>query len=209
MAEKRRDRKRRSARRPHGATREPLPIILVVTEGECTEPEYLRGFQNAVKNPRVIVETHGGKGSPKSLVEFAKNRLREAEKSAKREQDDNLKYDQVWCVFDVDEHKNLSAARETARQLEIQLAISNPCIEIWLWLHFAEQPGAKERHEIQSMMKTHIAGYDKHVNYIHYQPGYENAVRRAQKLDEMHGNPDESPNPSTGVWRLTETIRTK
>ncbi len=95
-----------------------------------------------------------------------------------------------------------------ARDNGIELAMSNPCVELWLWLHFADQPGMQHRHDLQSMMKQHIPNYDRHVDYSDYAAGYDEAVRRASRLDENANlDNDEGRNPTTGVWRLTESIR--
>ncbi|GAB4136801.1 MAG: RloB family protein [Planctomycetaceae bacterium] len=171
-----------------------------MTEGEVTEPEYLDGLKSEVKNPLVDIEVHGGIGVPRTIVEYARDRMKDAKKQAKRENDDNLKYEEVWCVFDVDDHPNLADAKEMARDNGLKLAVSNPCIEVWLWLHFAESPGMQDRNKLQKMMRKHIANYNKHVNYADYKNGYDDAVTRAKRLTE-------GVNPSTTVWRLTESIR--
>ena len=201
-----RDRKRREARRK--PFRNARSVILVVTEGKVTEPEYLRGFARAIKNSRVEIEIVGGAGVPMTIVEAAKERKRAREDQARRERDENLRYDEVWCVFDFDEHPCITDAKQMARDNGLELAISNPCIELWLWLHFAEQPGMRHRHDLQRMMRQHIPGYDKHVEYEDYSEGYENAVRRARRLDvRAKADNEEGRNPTTGVWRLTENIR--
>ena len=201
-----RNRKRRPARRvPY---KEPKPVILVVTEGKVTEPEYLNGFARATKNPRVRIEVRGGVGVPKTIVEFAKDRKIEAEEQARGAKDDNLRYDKVWCVFDFDEHPNIPDAKQMARDNGMELAMSNPCFELWLWLHFADQPGMQDRHDLQSMMKQHIPNYDKHVDYSDYAAGYDAAYGRASRLDkDAKAANEEGRNPTTGVWRLTESIR--
>lgn len=66
----RRDRNRRPARRSQ--FQKPKPVILIVCEGEVTEPQYLRGHANASKNPRVRIEVADEHGDPKHLVETAK-----------------------------------------------------------------------------------------------------------------------------------------
>jgi hypothetical protein len=203
--------KRNRTRRParHASFKHPKPVILVVTEGEITEPEYLNGFAKAMKNSRVRVEVVGGVGVPKTIVERAKSLKQDAEKKARRQSDENLRYDEVWCVFDVDQHPYIPDAKQMARDNQMQLAISNPCIELWLWLHLAEQPGMQHRHDLLDMIKTHIPNYNKHVKYSEYAPGYENAVRRAKRLDADAESVNEGGrNPTTGVWRLTESIRT-
>ncbi len=203
---RKRNRERRPARRdPY---KERKPIILIATEGEVTEPEYLEGLKRAVKNPRVEIEVFGGVGVPKTLVASAKKRKKAAEKRARRENDDNLLFDEVWCVFDVDEHPNIADAKQMAEDNDIELAISNPCFELWLYLHFAEQPGMQHRHDLQRMLKKHMPKYDKHVEYSDYAAGYDAAVKRATRLEEnAKADNDEGKNPITGVWRLTESIR--
>lgn len=201
-----RNRNRRPARRvPY---RESKPIILVVTEGKVTEPEYLYGLANVTKNPRVHIEIVGGAGAPRTIVESARDRKKEAEKQARGERDDNLRYDEVWCVFDIDQHANVPDAKQMARDNGIHLAISNPCIELWLWLHFADQPGMRHGHALYAMMKQHIPNYDKHVDYRDYLNGYDCAVKRASRLDaDAEADNDEGRNPTTSMWRLTESIR--
>lgn len=202
-----RDRKRRPARR--APFKDAKPIVLIVAEGEKTEPQYLKGFADAARNSRVRIKVVGGAGAPKTMVDTAKEMKNDAEKQAKREKDDNLLYDKVWCVFDFDDHPNIPDARQLARDNGIDLAISNPCFELWLWLHFAEQPGMQDRHVMQKMMKQYVTGYGKHVDYSSdYARGYEEAVRRARRLDEdAEADNEEGRNPTTGVWRLTVSIR--
>lgn len=202
----RRDRVRRPARRAAYIT--PKPRMLVVTEGKATEPEYLKGFVRDCHNPRVEIEVHDGVGVPKTLVEFAKQKKKSAWWQAQREKDANLAYDEVWCVFDIDQHPNVSNAKQMAKDSQIELAISNPCIELWLWLHFADAPGCIDRHVLQKSMKKHIQQYDKHVNYADYKAGYESAAARAKALDHLADSVgDLGRNPTTGMWRLTESIR--
>jgi hypothetical protein len=184
-------------------------VILVVTEGKVTEPSYLNGFRDWVHNPRVQIRMVPGAGSPGSIVNEAVTRKRSAEQLARRERDRNHAFDEVWCVFDVDEHKDMDCAEELAKQNGLSLAISNPCFELWLLLHFREQPGMQSCQSLQTMLEEHINGYDKKVDFVkQFSERYEIALGRARLLDEnaLHdGEPRR--NPSTGVWRLTESIR--
>jgi hypothetical protein len=201
-----RNRNRRPGRRP--PFRNPKPTILIVTEGEATEPEYLRGLQRACRNPRVTVRVAPEHGVPKTVVSVAKRYKDEAEAAARRERDENLAYDSVWGVFDVDDHPAIGEAKAMARDSGIDLAISNPCIELWLLLHFRDNPGMQGRETVRKKLKEHVPDYEKHVDYATYADGYAPAVRRARKLDdeaERAGEPHR--NPSTGLHRLTELIR--
>ncbi|MGP0062677.1 MAG: RloB family protein [Isosphaeraceae bacterium] len=179
MPSPRRDRDRRPGRRP--PFREPLPIILIVCEGKKTEPEYFRGFVNACQNPRVKIEIAPEHGVPRTLVESARAHKKEAETAASRQGDENLVYDSVWCVFDVDDHPHIADARQMARDNGIELAISNPCFELWLLLHFRESPGIQPRDTLLSMLASHAREYDKGVAYTTYSEGYPQAVERAKR----------------------------
>jgi hypothetical protein len=206
MSSRRRHRKRKPAR-PEPFL-EPKPRILVVCEGQVTEPQYLTGFKNAWKNPRVDIVIAPEHGVPRTLVEAAKKRKKDAESAARQEKDENLKFDAVWCVFDVDEHPHIPDATQMAHDNGIGLAISNPSFELWLLLHFRESPGMKDRQAVKALLKKFVDNYDKHVNYADYQKGYEDAVKRAMRLEKVASRASTPGcNPTTGVAKLTESIR--
>ena len=127
---------------------------------------------------------------------------------AKREGDDNLAFDSVWCVYDVDDHPHVHEAREMAVANGIELAISNPCFELWLLLHFRDSPGMQQRDTLGTMLKQYDPDYDKHVVYAMFSAGYEEAVARARRMDQFAEEcGDAGCNPTTGVYRLTTLIR--
>ena len=169
MNARRRDRERKPARRE--PFREQKPMILVVCEGAVTEKEYLEGIGKKYRNSRVTIEIAPEAGrDPKSLVQVAKDRKKDAEKKSKKQEDDNLAYDQVWCLHDIDEHPpdKITGAKDMARDNGIHLAVSNPCIELWLYLHF-ENTGLIHRDNLEKLLKKHIPQYDKHVKFEDYE----------------------------------------
>lgn len=201
-----RDRHRRSARQP--AFRIPKRRILIVTEGAVTEKKYFEGLISACKNPCVEFKVMGGVGVPMTIVETAIRFQRAAIDKARLEKDRNLEFDEVWCVFDVDQHPKILEARKLANQNQIELSISNPCFELWLWLHFDDCPGPRTSQQLLDMLKQHLPDYKKHIRFTQVQGGYTAAVRRAQLLDQWARQANaQGRNPSTGVWRLTESIR--
>lgn len=203
---RRRDRDRVPARR--APTLEPKRRLLVVCEGSETEPTYLRGFLSWCRNPCVELVVVEGAGVPKTIVETAIQRRASADKAAKVKRDSFLAYDEAWCVFDVDEHPHLHDAAQMARANKLDLAISNPCFELWLLLHFRENPGAHHRHDLQRRMKDHVPAYDKRTPFSAFEAGYPEAVSRARRLDDdAAGMAEPGRNPTTGVYRLTERIR--
>jgi len=186
---------------------EPRTRMLICCEGEVTEPSYLNGLKGELRIRLVHIEVVPGGANPKTLVDYAVEKKREAERQARREKDDNLKYDELWCVFDVDAHEYVPEAKQKAEANKIELAISNPCFELWLLLHFQDQRAHIERHHVQSACRNHMPGYDKEVPFDLVFPLYREAVERAETLNhwqETRGCAGE--NPSTGVHRLTERI---
>jgi hypothetical protein len=148
-------------------------------------------------------------GVPRTVVEIAIRLRKEAEHQATRERDENLKWDEVWGVFDVDEHPKLDQARQLADANAIKLAVSNPCFELWALLHFQDQRAHIERHRARAALQRHLPGYDKALDFAKMYPGYADAVRRARALEleaDRHGKPER--NPTTGVHWLTELIKT-
>ncbi|MBT3327545.1 MAG: RloB domain-containing protein [Gemmatimonadales bacterium] len=205
MASRKRRRSRRPARRR--AIKEPKRRLLVVCEGERTEPEYLRGFQRHVRNATVEIEIPNERGDPKKLVEIAKERGDQARHDAARQRDDFLAFDEVWCVFDRDEHTRFDDAVSMARDNGIELAVSNPCVELWLLLHFRDSPGARHRHDIQRLMRNHLPGYDKGIEFDAVAFGIKEASTRARRLDDDAQSMGEAGrNPTTGFYRLTDSI---
>lgn len=202
----RRDRDRKPARRSPHLT--PKKRILVVCDGEVTEPQYLEGFKHWVRNPLVDVKTEPHRGGPQRVVDQAIRLRAAADKLARAEADDNARYDEVWCATDVDDFPDVEQARQRAQAEDIGFALSNPCVELWLLLHFRESPGPQARKDLARMMGRHIPGYNKQVDFATYQGGYVDAVRRAQRLARTAEEVGESaPNPSTGFFALTERIR--
>ena len=199
----------RSELRRRTPRREPKLRILILGEGGVTEARYFRDLWREHRNQLVDVEIDDrGGNDPKALVERAAARKKEAEREARSQRDDFLRYDEIWCVVDVDEHTRLADARQQARDNGVDLAVSNPCFELWALLHFQDHSAFVERKRLRGMLKRHLPGYDKALPYERLRVGYTQAVQRATDLDRRREEAnDVGGNPSTGVYRLTEKIR--
>lgn len=179
----------------------------MVCEGKVTEPEYIQGFVRKARNATVEVRIHGEHGDPRKLVEMAKNEKQQATARAKREGDDFLRYDEVWCAFDRDQHERFEDACQMARDNQLELAVSNACFELWLLLHFRESPGAQDREHVRKMLKKFLPDYDKHFDFERIADRVDQATKRARRLDKeakQVGEPQR--NPTTGFYRLIESI---
>jgi hypothetical protein len=187
--------------------REPRPRILIVCEGTKTEPGYFLALRHREKSA-IELDIEPG-GVPKTLVEKAARLKRSAEKEARRHKDDNLRYQYVWCVFDVDEHPNLAEAQQQARDNGIDVAISNPCFELWILLHFDDRTAYIHRDALHRECVKFLPGYEKDVPFDKVHSHYEDAVRRATALSAWQKTRDCGceTNPWTDVHRLTELIK--
>ncbi len=196
---------RKPARRPPFLR--PKKRLLVLCEGENTERQYIEGFAKKHRESLVHVKIADETGVPKTLVQEAKRLRKNAADAAARERDKNLLFDQVWCVFDLDEHPDVPAAMTMAQANKIEIALSIPCFELWLVLHFRDSPGMIHRHAAQSMLKKFISGYNKSVDYEYCHDGYPDAVKRAERLEALAKDANDPwMNPTTGVHRLTKVI---
>jgi hypothetical protein len=190
-------------------SRDPGRRILLVCEGEVTEREYFEALRAWCKNPRIELDFEGPAGVPLTLVTRAKQRQDKANREAARMGDDFVRYDEVWCVFDVDDHPGVSDARAQARDAGLRLAMSNPCFELWLLLHFTDNPGMQHREEIQARLRAHMSTVpDKHVDFELLIGGYDAAYHRAERLayDADARGDDVTGNPSTEVYLLADSI---
>ena len=62
----------------------------------------------------------------------------EAERLQKAGKEQGKRYNQVWCVFDMDSFKaHFSNAISSAKAKEFKVAYSNEAFELWYLLHFS------------------------------------------------------------------------
>ena len=102
--------------------------MLILCEGNKTEPSYFWSLVNRNQLSTANVEVDASGLDPSSLVNKAKS-LRDEKRRGDR-------YDTVYCVFDRDEHAHFNAASDKAHSAKLKLARSWPCFEFWLLLHF-------------------------------------------------------------------------
>jgi RloB-like protein len=170
--------------------------LLVCCGAQRTEGDYLRGLQNYVENPATTVTFKSKACSPTQLVAYA---------VAERERRGG-DFDQVWCVFDVDHFTDIQEAVGAAKQDDIHIALSNPCFELWLILHFCDHfSSAGTYKELLPTLRKQLQAYDKaKLRFRDYQDTWPEAVKRAQKLSPV--GEEHRRNPATGVWRLVNEI---
>lgn len=133
--------------------------------------------------------------------------LARAEDKAQR--DENLLHDQVWCVFDRDEHPRFEEACARAEQEDLRVALSNPCFELWPLLHLEAQTERLHRHDLQrKVTKLLKLANPKSLPLEKFHHGYQDAVDRARELRKTAACTERPRgNPTTNVDELTEQIR--
>ena len=87
--------------------------LLVFVEGQRTEETYLVGWRRLYRD-RVLVTIDDFRGAPLSLVQHAIEAQRREAYEARRGR--GRPHDQIWCVFDVDQHPNIPEALALAAQ---------------------------------------------------------------------------------------------
>jgi hypothetical protein len=176
--------------------RTPNKIFLIVCEGKKTEPTYFGDLRKAKRLSGAHIKVVPGNiagTTPKKLVEYARNELNGSA----------TKFDEVWCVFDRDDHSTIAEAKDMAEANGIKLAFSNPSFELWYLLHFTDHTSHKHRDEVVRMLKDFIPVYVKSMPgvYTELKDKQTDAIRRAKGLRRYHRKNYEptTKNPSTTV----------
>ncbi len=195
-------------RRKTAPRRQEQRVIRVHSEGERTEPDYL-GHWCLSRDSSLRINWGTTGADPMSLVRAARDDVR-VMKHSRRPAD--RPFDQVWCVFDRDDHLHVNSAINEALQVGIHVAFSNPCFELWLLLHVRDRTAGLDRREAQRLATSLGLVSAKDVPASAWQlleSGYGAAKDRAIKLDERHELNGSLPrsNPSSDVWRLVDVLR--
>lgn len=189
------------------------PSILIVCEGENTEPSYFNQFRVTSANVRSVGEGY----NTVSLVERAAELARKGN------------YDQVWCVFDKDDFKeeDFNRAIQKAEGLNFGVAYSNQAFEYWLILHFNDHQGGGMHRDkyhalINDLLRPFSLRYDGtgsktiHDDFFELLDGFDSkvkkprvelAIARAERnfnlLDHLNPAKEES---STTVFKLVREL---
>ncbi len=140
-----------------------------------------------------------------TIVDAAVLKKKSSDKRRKRHPEDA--YDEVWAVFDRDEHPHFAEACQKARDNEVGLAVSNPCFELWLLLHIRDQTAPLDRYQARTLLAACNASDDKHVDFALYAPQLDCACDRACELDRRAQEGATDGNPTTTVYKLVACIK--
>lgn len=190
-------------------TLDPKQRFILFCEGKNTEVAYFKAIDRACSSTLISVETHGGEGVPRTIAEKA---VRYVKSLRRRQRNSYEERDQVWAVFDRDDHPHFNEAVAYCESNKVGVGRSNPCIELWLILHERDFDRYEDRHAMQKILAELRPEYDpdgaktpdcddlvKRVAVAERRS--EAQLRRRLEEDNPHGN------PSTTVGQLTREIR--
>ena len=207
MARRAPDLRRRRARR------DPKRRFILFCEGRNTEPTYFDAIRRTCSNALIAVETYRGVGVPYTIATRAVEHARELGlgRRSRRRKDSFEEADQVWAVFDRDEHPRFDEAVAHCESNAILVARSNPCFDLWLVLHERDHDRPDNRHAMQAALEALRAEYDAGGAKT---PDCDNLVTRVEQAEHraeaqlQRREQEDAPfgNPSTTVGRLTRAI---
>ncbi len=209
---------RQLARKEHKtARRVDHPRILIVTEGSKTEPLYLEEIRAAYRLHSASVAVQHSLGTaPMQVVEYAEQLFIDGDLNRGIR---HRSFDQVYAVFDRDEHatyfKALAAANakdgkllnDNREAISFKAIASVPSFELWLLLHFEDVHASLERDEVLRRLKRYLPAYEKGAGgvFAATREHVDTAIQRAKQLAEQH-SAYTAPEPYTGMAELIEIL---
>lgn len=208
-----RDLKRRAAQRA------PYERLLIVCEGEKTEPQYLLEIRNdyRLNSANVQVKPSATGTQPLQIVDYAEKLFRSGDNHIRIQP---RTFDRVVVVFDRDDHATYHSALNRAdalngnlknddgQRIPFQAIASVSCFELWLLLHFEDVHAPMHRADVYSRLKTHLPEYDKGQggNWAATKDRLEIATKRA-KARSVATTAYDGREPFTAMHELVSLLR--
>lgn len=202
------------------ARRASYERILIVSEGSKTEPNYFREIRAAHRLQTANVEVQPSElgTEPIQVVQYAKDLF---ENGDRHKQIQPRTFEQVYAVFDRDDHRTYFEALKLAESLDGKLRNDNkqpvsfkavasvPNFELWLLLHYEDIQHPLHRDEVMQRLKRYIPGYEKGAGgaFATTRDWLEIATQRAQVLAARFSAYD-APEPYTAVEGLVKLLTT-
>jgi hypothetical protein len=187
-------------------TRARKARFAIYCEGARTEPRYFRDLEALYGNAAIIDSAP----VPRDPLKLAEEAIRRAGRLGPRGSlEEN---DQVWAVFDRDEHASFDEAIRLCERNGVRIGRSNPCFELWLILHARDFDKPDSSREVCRHLQTLNPGYDpdrrKVCSWDRFAERVLAAERRARlQLARREREGGAHGSPSTTVGMLTVAIR--
>lgn len=181
-------------------------LIVIATEGRETEKIYFESF--CFKSSRVHLKVLPSSDN-KSAPNHVHSRIKEFCNNLQLKEDK----DQFWIVLDKDRWKevNLTLIQSEIRRIKrynLRLAISNPCFEIWLYLHICDiNSRLSNCKAAERMLRKELGVYNKsNPDMSIFCPRVDAAINRAENLDTNKKSPWPL-NPGSRIYMLIKEIK--
>ncbi len=196
-------------------------LMIIACEGLETEKNYFNAIFNELKSQKklsansLVIAKHNHT-NPTGVLKDLKDHI--DTKTGLTYKD----YDHRWIVIDRDEERvnggghtpqdfntALSRAKNKDKKLEIKVAWSNPCFELWYLLHFAFQNTEIDRDFVCKKLEEHSKQkYTKNDTEMYNKLSHltETAIRNAKKLINEDTIPEKA-NPATTVYEIVELLQ--
>lgn len=180
----------------------PKEVILIVCEGTNTEPIYFKNYEREISSVNIEI-----RGTGRSTLSIVKRAIELKEEAIKNK--DII--DQIWCVFDRDDHSadSFQSAFTLAKQHSIKIAYSIECFELWYILHFEFLNCAISRTQYNRKISKYIGQkYNKSLDLFNkLMPHQKIAIKNAKRLLKIYEHEDNyKNNPSTTVFQLVKEL---
>ena len=194
--------------------------ILIVTEGKKTEPQYFQEICSEYRlcSTNVAVQYCELGTAPIQVIEYARQLF---------EQGDRHKgirpksFDQIYAVFDRDEHHSYFEALTCAEKFNNTLkndekkivlfkAIASvPSFELWLLLHYEDIQAPIQRAEVLKLLKRSIPDYEKNMRGT-FDTSKEYLQIATQRADKLAGSftAYSDTGPFTAIAELVKRLMT-
>jgi len=191
----------------------PYARILMVCEGTDTEPNYFNEIRVHFRIPQAhwIALPSGFGTGPEKVVAFAENKAKE-----------DGTWDEVYCIFDRDDHLHYHEAITKARSLDGKIKTKNPIapvrfkaipsvpsFELWFLFHFSALTREEHRDTITHLLKAEMPDYGKNrrdmfkITFPSLNLAFTRAATARQRREDT-GNDNPSTDADLLVKRLFE-----
>ena len=166
------------------------PNFFVFCEGK-TEIAYIKFLRSLYRVPIQVIPKKGKSNISKDDIENSKRDYV------------TTNQDKTFLMFDLD----VAGVLEHLQKIpDAELLVSNPCVELWLLLHYQEQKSKltskKCIQKLQSFTKDYKKGVLSEEEKNVLAANRDVAIKRAKLLEEYD-------NPSTTIYRLLELLKDK
>ncbi len=207
-----------SRKEARSSSRPSYDRILIVTEGSKTEPLYLEEIRikYRLQSANVVVQKCQIGTAPIQVVNYAKQlfEVGDAHQGIRPRS-----FDQIYAVFDRDDHPSFFEALKAAQSLDktlrndekqlikFQAITSIPSFELWLLLHYEDVQSPIHRNDVVIRLKRHIPGYEKGLEKVFARTSgnLEVAKQRARAL-AAKSSCESGVGPLTDIHELVDLL---